>query len=660
MAVQIGWWGTQWLRYVAPLYPMDHFSDGQLKSAQRARADLSVQKGKIVAEVLVGTSGRTETATFKLKPLGERDWKKLLEAIALEPEAARRLLSGSVGPELETLARALGLSLFSEPTGREPWRCTCREWWGCRHLNALILQFASAVDANPFLWLEALGRPRSDLLAGLRSRLADHTPAAGESAAAGEAEAPVSLSAERFWETPVNPDGLRLALPEDGRPDALIRALGPLPVPLGEQIAEVLQEYVVTVGQGARAMAAGDLRLLAVPEKNPGKPLPLAPRLAEEAAAATDREGGLIGVDRLVELCPTAAALPLPDGIRAVHEAVQLLPADYMALAGRYVGPRQAVLAGARFRHVVSFADLRRGDMNFQADWVTALLLAGHEPPFAFTVEGHSGPPGSMFEILRPEIGDVIELKVIDPDRPLLRVALGRKSGDREQENRAAVRLLVDHMARTSSVYLREEDAVAVLLAERAAADEVWVLALRDESLQPGHGVGWRGITRQYMGWRPQFGRTPYGYWTGQSQALAWFSGALLRQAGSRQAVERALACVEWWCRHWVGPQDDPKRVPTIGGLLHFLWNVAPLGATPHRIDLEALPEALALWFEVLSERYPAVAGRYEEHIAACRMTEAYARRLSTAPRNRPVAEVLAWQAEGYAWIGVEHCLGSK
>ncbi|MBY6278394.1 hypothetical protein, partial [Symbiobacterium thermophilum] len=153
------WLRERWLAYVDEERLLLPMTEGQRKSAGRGDARLTFARGEIAAEVSVGSSGAIAVATLRFRPFGVRDWRRVEAAIAADPEGARRLLSGAVGPELEQAFNQAGLSLFPAGRGRLP-RCTCGQPLTCRHVRVLVVRAAAAFAANPFLWLQVLGRER--------------------------------------------------------------------------------------------------------------------------------------------------------------------------------------------------------------------------------------------------------------------------------------------------------------------------------------------------------------------------------------------------------------------------------------------------------------------------------------------------------------------
>ncbi len=698
-----GWWEQRWLEYIWIEAVGWEPPETRLRSARRARAQVTLVRGRVTAEVEVGSSGRTATATLKVKPLTEREWRRVLDAVAADAEVSHRLLSGNPGPELEEALQSVGVELFPQSAGGYPLRCTCRERLDCRHALVLAVQTADLLTGNPFLWLQVLGRDRAEVLAALRARLADRpdaTPGKRGKTPAGAQPAEPPLALELFWATAVDPQIIAVTPGHSAAPDALLRRLGPLPlarpaaqvtIPVEKELVrgdtawqlwdqedqpveELLRRYVVEIARGAAALAAGEQPSEHTEAPLPGKPVPVGARLAVEVAEVARREPAPVAIERLLQACPTAAALPGPQARRAFADSVADLPPEIIGLAGRYVCERTAFLSALVFRHVISFGEWRAGALQAGADWERVLALGGVRPPYRVQVGGQvctvpdlaapepSGPwrSGGLFDLLEPEVGDELQLAVADPGDPLLVATLHRRDQRSVtaplETDRAAAWSLFDYMQDNALAHLSEGDAVAVLAGEGyyrpgRIPDAVWLLTAMGEGLYSQGGTRW--LTRSHWrAWEPRFGRLFYsGNWRDRGSLMRWFEINLTDRGADSEQAEAALACVGLWCEYWPGEQDRPGHSAPLAAFLDFLWNLAPLATSKYGWPAELVPEVLGHWFAFLGERNPAMRAAYREHLAACGLTAAYARRLHTLPGERG-GGALAWRLEGYRWMG--------
>jgi uncharacterized Zn finger protein len=690
-----GWWGEQWLRYLANEAGLEPLTYTQAKGAERGEAKLAAARGKVTATVGVGTSG-TRTATLKVKPLTDRDWKRVLEVIGGDASTAQRLLSGMPGAELADAFAAAGVDLF--PAG-PALRCTCRSQRTCRHMRVLAVRGTALFDANPFLWLEVLGRNRTDVLAAVRARLADQ---AGRPDTAEPDEAAAPISAERFLTTPADPGTIPVRAGATAAPDAVLRLLGPLPLApeiartsyltewdvmrggvtytMSELVTEtadaVLARYLQQISQAAADLATGEGAPRFREESLPGKRVPLKERLAEEMAEVLTGRDVPVSLAELHAECPTAAVLPYAEAESALAGALARLPAEFVALAGRYVAVRSAMLAGLTFRHVITFGEWLNGRLAPDADWARVLALAGLTPPYSVqagsevcqVLDPADGIPGqhqgkSLFQLWQPEVGDELVLTVADPVGLLLVATLRRRdrrdAADLLDLDREAAAALRWHLAEGRTAYMAESEAVEALLAEGfyrdgRSPDPVWLLP----APAVGNDLYWGGdrtlSANGYGKAYPSAGRPGYGAWQGLQHALSQFGQSLLQEGLSHREVEAARTCVDLWCRHWPADQTAPRNRPGAGVLGAFLWITAPPEAGRLRgMPMETFPRMLGAWFRFLEAQISRPQDAYQEHIALCDLEDAFAYRVRTLPAGRGGrAQLDAWVMEGYRWLG--------
>jgi uncharacterized Zn finger protein len=681
----LGWWGARFQQYMLDEGLLDGpLTPSQVKGAQRGDARLTCQRGSMTAQVGMGYY---QTATLKVKPLTERDWKKATEAIAADADIARRFLSGTPGPELEQVLRTAGIDLF--PTERQPTlRCDCHRS-DCRHTRVLAVRGAALLDANPFLWLEMLGRPRDELLAAVRAQMSDRSAAAQVE----NGRASAAVSPERFLTTDSDPDAIAVRPGMTVAPDALLKLLGPLPlsdqfrqiayvaerdvnragqtwrtfVTVNETADEVVARYLAHISQEAAGLATGD-RMPAYRDDVPvGKRVPLKHRLVGEVEAAVERADSLVNVSQLHMECPTAAAVPWSVAGPALTEALALLAPEYLSLAGGYVGLRSAVLTGTLFRHVVTYTEWQRGRLDSDSDWARVLRIAGLEPPFAIHIGGevcsvldpeHPEARDGLFKRFRPEVGDTLQLTVVDPDGPALAGMLLPRGNEGDaaapQTNRDAAQALCEYLAERRRWEMTETEALEVLLArgfyrEGRIPDPVWLLP---EAAKPQPLYWGRGRMLVVHSWyrvAPSFGAGAVGLWRDRQIAINEFAATLVRGGRGQREVVAARAVLEAWCKFWPGDQRDRRHPPAVAALLHFLWSA---GLTQVRGAGERTPQVLAAWFRFLEEQYPTLRGAFQEQQQACELESACAHRWRTVPAARDHGASAAWVLEGYRWLG--------
>ena len=110
------WLSERWLAYLPEELLLVPMTPGQRKSAERGDARLTT-RGRIEAEVSVGTTGAIATATLKIRPFRAAGVAPHRGGHRPDPEAARRLLSGTVAPTWSRCSTKAGASLLPAGTG---------------------------------------------------------------------------------------------------------------------------------------------------------------------------------------------------------------------------------------------------------------------------------------------------------------------------------------------------------------------------------------------------------------------------------------------------------------------------------------------------------------------------------------------------------------
>ncbi|MBY6276600.1 MAG: hypothetical protein CWE10_10350 [Symbiobacterium thermophilum] len=567
-------------------------------------------------------------------------------------------------------------------------------------MRVLVVRAAAAFAANPFLWLQVLGREREELLAGVRAQLANRAesgaggPARRSGAGAGAAPVGPMLDPRRFLATDTDPAGIPVRPEEAAVPDALLRVLGPLPLapelnrtrryaiaevtrwgrtfrvhqPVEETAEQVLTRFYQTVSAGAARLARGERSPAYRDEPLPGTRVPPRSRVAGEIAALVDERGTCVSLDELTRACPTAAALPPEAAVQAVRGAAERLPAGYVVLADRYVGRRDQIVAGAAFRHVVTWPEWQAGRLSTEGEWFLALTLLGAWPPVTAEMDGRAvalqqwvrenpSDPDPFVAWLKPEVGDELTFAVVEPEPLRLRVTLRRRAERDLLEplaiDQAAARLLAMWIAGNPYEGIAEPTAVQLLLAEGfyrpgRVPDPVWLLPMP----AVGEPVRWGWDRRLVSSYWGRSSLIPGGQVPGWREGHRITAGLGDYLAGLPLPERRAASVfAEAWAERWPGNPLDPDRPPPYGAFLHFLLNRAPVIARQLNLAAEEALRALQLGFRYLVRAEPAMAGAYEPFIRACEAAEPFRHRLATLPALR-TPEFQAWEMEGFRWLG--------
>jgi uncharacterized Zn finger protein len=279
------WWGRRWLAALERRRIGARLGRGRHYASAGQVSELKLRPGELTARVQ-GAAPEAYRVTVRVRIADRRARERLTPVLRDRPLLLARLLVRDMPRTIETLFREAGAPLFPEDVHDLSTACTCPDWANpCKHVAAVYLLFAEALDRDPALLLALRGLPCDALLGTDAVSVPAAPPAAGRDApaAAGarrlpDRDAPAAAGARRlpdrdFWgggRGALLPDALGVAPAASALAAPLAMRLGPLPFWRGQ---ERFLDTVTTVC--GRAVAAG-WRVWA------GEPLPARP-----ASAAT-------------------------------------------------------------------------------------------------------------------------------------------------------------------------------------------------------------------------------------------------------------------------------------------------------------------------------------------------------------------------------------
>ncbi len=212
------WWGRAWVEALEQRAALDpnRLPRGRSYARRGSVLELDTRPGEVRSRVQ-GSRGRPYDVVLRVRRFSDREWDRVLDAVAASVGRAAALLDGELPPEVVEDAAAAGVSLLPGAGEIQP-RCSCPDWADpCKHAAATCYLVADALDADPFDLLVLRGRGRDEVLAGLRARRSGSLPGV-ESVAAGAAE----LTARAAYDRPVGaPPVPRMPPEHPGRPTVL-------------------------------------------------------------------------------------------------------------------------------------------------------------------------------------------------------------------------------------------------------------------------------------------------------------------------------------------------------------------------------------------------------------------------------------------------------
>ncbi len=255
------WWAQRWISALERVVNSGRLNRGQTYA--RAGQVLSLDEvGGVVKARVQGTRPQPYKVTIKLKPLSDRQWDRVIDALSGQALFAAQLLAGEMPQEIDAVFAAAGSSLFPSSEGELETECSCPDWANpCKHVAATHYILAEQLDEDPFLLFRLRGRTQEQVMAALRTRRSDTPRAAAEPApvVTGSTAPPLDANLEHFWRMGGGAEGIetapiQVAIKPPATPLPLLKRLGQPPF-LDENIEQVLGPAYRGMQQAALAAA---------------------------------------------------------------------------------------------------------------------------------------------------------------------------------------------------------------------------------------------------------------------------------------------------------------------------------------------------------------------------------------------------------------------
>ena len=190
------WWASRWIEQMEKLMDRGRLSRGRTYARKGQVLSLTEDRGEVSARVQ-GSRSRPYKITIRIKPLSEKDWDRVLEALLARPIFMAQLLAGEMPQDIEEAFAAVKLSLFPSKSNDLTQECNCPDYAEvCKHLAAVHYILAERFDEDPFLLFRLRGRSQEAILAVL----AQHYSADEDNDSEAAYEPPAPLSMEGFWD----------------------------------------------------------------------------------------------------------------------------------------------------------------------------------------------------------------------------------------------------------------------------------------------------------------------------------------------------------------------------------------------------------------------------------------------------------------------------
>ena len=258
------WWSNRWIEVLESLGMGARLGRGRSYARMGQVVSIDIQKGAVAARVQ-GTRAKPYSIRIELKPLSEKDWDKVTDAMASQAVFAARLLSGEMPQNIEDAFGEAKISLFPTSVKDLATDCSCPDWANpCKHIAAVYYLMAERFDEDPFLIFKLRGQTKEELIGILREKRSQSSPEVDvkspiETELSQREEAvPLEKCLDIFWQAGAALDSFTInpALPEVE--NAVLKRLGNAPFTVGKQnVASLLAKAYSIASAAALRKAHG-------------------------------------------------------------------------------------------------------------------------------------------------------------------------------------------------------------------------------------------------------------------------------------------------------------------------------------------------------------------------------------------------------------------
>jgi uncharacterized Zn finger protein len=207
------WWASKWLAALERLVDSARLGRGRSYARSGQVLNIDITPGRVESRVQ-GSRPRPYNVEIEIKPLSNKEWDKVADAMASQAIFAAKLLSGEMPQDIEEAFKQAGVNLFPASRGDLKTECSCPDWSNpCKHIAAVYYLLGEQFDADPFLIFRLRGKSKNDIMALLRTRRSSPEPVAAKSRRKRDAQAkpeetepavPLETGLDRFWDLASN------------------------------------------------------------------------------------------------------------------------------------------------------------------------------------------------------------------------------------------------------------------------------------------------------------------------------------------------------------------------------------------------------------------------------------------------------------------------
>lgn len=248
---------NRWIECIRSLVGEEERTNG-LEYARLGQIAGYEQKGGQLRIKVQGRSTRPYQIVIDVPELSETKWDEMIERMSKEALFAALMLSAKSPDDLHDVFKSEEMELVPGESAAFHTECNCRREKPCRHLAAAMYIVADRLEAEPMLIFSLRGLPAEQLLDRLRHarEIREHGVAAAHAdPMIPETQVPalpLDECLDDFWRAGKELSDLEHSAPIEHLPHALLRRLGPTPLPGRFPMVGLLASIYDSVSQYAK------------------------------------------------------------------------------------------------------------------------------------------------------------------------------------------------------------------------------------------------------------------------------------------------------------------------------------------------------------------------------------------------------------------------
>lgn len=202
------WWAGKWIEALERLVDPGRLTRGRSYARSGQVLNLDIKPGRVDSRVQ-GSRPSPYKVQIDIKPLSDKDWDRVADAMSQQAIFAAKLLSGEMPQNIEDAFATARVNLFPASKGDLQTKCSCPDWSNpCKHIAAVYYLLGEQFDADPFLLFRLRGKSKDEVIAMLRARRMAPEPevktakvTTRKKRVVGEPVVALEKCLERFWDT---------------------------------------------------------------------------------------------------------------------------------------------------------------------------------------------------------------------------------------------------------------------------------------------------------------------------------------------------------------------------------------------------------------------------------------------------------------------------